>query len=94
MHEDWISDSFPHATRVKEAACGWMADGGSCIAGPDRQWLIEPQVKTEALFSAELDLNMIRRERQNFDPSGHYSRPDVTQLTVNRIRQSTVSFKD
>jgi nitrilase len=35
-----------------------------------------------------------RRERQNFDPAGHYARPDVTRLKVNRHRQKTVNFKD
>jgi hypothetical protein len=25
--------------------------------------------------------------KQNFDPAGHYARPDVTQLTINRQRQ-------
>ena len=94
MHADWIADSFPHASRVMQSASGWLADGGSCIAAPDGQWLLEPQAETEALFSAELDLNIIRRERQNFDPSGHYSRPDITQLSVDRSRQTTVKFKD
>lgn len=94
MHADWITDNFPHASMVKAAASGWLADGGSCIAGPDGSWVIEPQVETEGLFSADLDLDMIRRERQNFDPSGHYSRPDVTQLTVDRSRQTTVKFID
>jgi nitrilase len=39
-----------------------MTDGGSCIAGPDGQWLLEPQIETEGVFSAELDLEMVRRE--------------------------------
>jgi nitrilase len=94
MHADWIEDNFPHADLVQQSASGWLTDGGSCICGPDGNWVLEPQVETEGLFSAELDLNQIRRERQNFDPSGHYSRPDVTQLTVDRSRQSTVKFKD
>jgi nitrilase len=94
MHADQVTESFPHATQVKQAASGWMTDGGSCIAAPDGQWLLEPVVETEGIFSAELDLNLIRKERQNFDPAGHYSRPDVTRLSVDRTRQSTVSFKD
>jgi len=94
MHVDWINDNFPHAALVKENAAGWMTDGGSCIAGPDGQWVLAPETETEGLFSAELDLNMVRRERQNFDPSGHYARPDVTSLEVDRTRQSIVTFKD
>jgi len=94
MHADWIPDTFPHASQVKQAASGWMTDGGSCIAGPDGEWLLEPQTECETLLSAELDLNMIRRERQNFDPAGHYARPDITRLAVDRTRQTTATFED
>ena len=94
MHADNMGDAFPHASEVKATASGWLTDGGSCIAGPDGEWLLDPQLETEGLFSADLDLNLIRRERQNFDPAGHYSRPDVTRLEVDRSRQTTVTFKD
>ena len=94
MHRDWIPESVPEAERIRARAGAWMADGGSCIAGPDGQWIIEPVTGEEALLSAELDLNLVYRERQNFDPAGHYSRPDVTRLVVDRRRQSTVAFED
>jgi nitrilase len=98
MHRDWISPGLPHSARIIEGlddnASGWLADGGSCIAGPDGEWIIEPQTETETLQYADLKLNDIYRERQNFDPAGHYSRPDVTRLVVDRRRQSTAEFED
>ena len=94
MHADWIPEGIPHCEALRDAATGWLADGGSCIAGPDGQWLIEPQVGEESIYYADLELEAVARERQNFDPAGHYSRPDVTRLKVNRKRQKTVSFGD
>jgi nitrilase len=71
-----------------------MANGGSCLAGPDGEWVIAPVAEQEALLVATLDHKRVREERQNFDPAGHYARPDVLQLTVNRHRQSTISLQD
>jgi nitrilase len=48
----------------------------------------------EKLFVASIDYRKVLEERQNFDPSGHYSRPDVTRLEVNRKRQSVVGLAD
>jgi nitrilase len=85
---------MPELAEVYNDTSPLLADGGSCIAAPDGSWLIEPQVGEEGLYVAELDHQNVRKERQNFDPAGHYSRPDVTQLVVDRTRQSTVVFKD
>lgn len=71
-----------------------MADGGSCIANPDGSWLIPPATAGEALLVGTLDPREVRRARQNFDPTGHYSRPDVTRLVVNRQRQAIARFED
>ncbi len=98
MRADWIADGIPEAGRIREGARqagrDWLADGGSCIAGPDGEWVVEPVVGTESMQYADLDLNSVYRERQNFDPAGHYSRPDVTQLVVDRRRQTTAAYKD
>ena len=81
--------------REKLASTGELLyDGGSCVAGPDGSWIVEPAIGTERLILADLDPALIRRERQNFDPAGHYARPDVLCLGVNQKRQTTVECPD
>ena len=87
-------ESTPHLDTILTNAPEVLANGGSCIAGPDGEWIIEPVLHKEGLITATLDFNRVLEERQNFDVVGHYSRPDVTKLTVNRQRQSTVEFND
>ncbi|WP_422861961.1 carbon-nitrogen hydrolase family protein [Flagellimonas sp. W118] len=84
----------PHLDKILEKAPSILANGGSAIAGPDGEWIVEPVVDKEGLIYETLDFNRVYEERQNFDPVGHYSRPDVTKLKVNRERQSTVEFED
>jgi len=84
--------STPHLDKILDKAPEVLANGGSCIAGPDGEWIIEPVLHTEGLIIETIDFNRVFEERQNFDPVGHYSRPDVTKLHVNRARQSTVSY--
>tara|TARA_Y100000758_G_scaffold121090_1_gene85275 strand:- start:391 stop:1302 length:912 start_codon:yes stop_codon:yes gene_type:complete len=61
-------------------------NGGTCIAGPDGEWIVEPVHDEQGIVWADLDLAEVRRHRQNFDPVGHYGRPDVLRLEVNRNR--------
>jgi predicted amidohydrolase len=58
--------------------------GNSCIIGPDGQYLIEPVSGREVLLTAELDLERIAQEKLSLDVGGHYSRPDLFELRVNR----------
>lgn len=90
---DFPADT-PHLEKILEKAPDVLANGGSCIAGPDGEWIVEPVIGKEGLITEILDFNRILEERQNFDVSGHYSRPDVTRLSVNRERQSILDIKD
>jgi nitrilase len=94
MHADRVPDGVPHRERILAGGGGWWARGGSCLAAPDGSWVIPPVNEREDLLLAELDHAAVRRARHNFDPAGHYSRPDVTRLVVDRTRQATVRWQE
>jgi predicted amidohydrolase len=61
--------------------------GGSCIYGPDGTHLLDPQLDIDETILFEIpDLEKTLRERMNLDVTGHYNRPDVFRLEVNRER--------
>ena len=61
--------------------------GGSCIMDPFGHYLTEPVWDEEAIIVAELDMAQASAARMEFDPCGHYSRPDVLEL---RVHEETV----
>ena len=84
----------PHLDTILSGCPNLLANGGSCLAGPGGEWIVEPFIDDEKLVVATIDHQHVREERQNFDPAGHYARPDVTRLTVNRARQSTLTIDE
>lgn len=94
MRKTDFPGNTPYLDEILNKAPDVLANGGSAIAGPDGEWLVEPILNKEGVFCHTLWLDKVFAERQNFDPVGHYSRPDVTQLTLNRDRQSTLNIKE
>jgi len=86
---DDVPAGFPLRTE-----CAPDFDGGSAIAAPDGKWVVEPVAGTEGLIIADLDLEQVRRARQQFDPTGHYSRPDVFEVRVHRRRLDAAMFDE
>jgi nitrilase len=80
QRESSYPPDFPLAAEIEGA--GTIGRGGSAILAPDGSYLAGPLYDEEGILYAELDPARLLAERQRFDPVGHYSRPDVLQLTV------------
>ena len=64
--------------------------GGSCIISPLGEILAGPSFDQPTILTADLDLDAIVRGHSYLDVVGHYARPDLFQLTVNRTVQAAV----
>jgi aliphatic nitrilase len=78
-----------------EAHAQMLLPGGghAQIFAPDGSPLCEKlQESQEGLLFAEIDLGAIAVAKSFADPVGHYSRPDVTRLLLNRSPRSPVEL--
>lgn len=67
-----------------------LINGGSVVVSPLGEILAGPVFGEETILYAELDPAEIARGKMDFDVAGHYARPDVFELAVNRIDQKPV----
>jgi len=64
------------------------SNGGSCIISPLGKRLAGPLYDQEGILTAEIDHREIIKAKMDFDPIGHYARPDVFQLNVKGLKSS------
>ncbi len=79
----------PEFASLPEIACR----GGSAVYSPLGEVLAGPVWDREELIVVDLDMDDIARGKFDFDATGHYGRPDVFELRVNRARQRSVVFE-
>ena len=74
-------------------SCRTPGGGHSCVIGPDGRVLTEPlgaKSDVEGIVYADLDLTQVVATRGFLDIVGHYSRPDLLWLGVDRQQKEVV----
>ncbi len=93
LHASDIPSDLPLYDQIVPDAEELIHNGGSCVASPDGEWLLEPDTTTDGVLFATLEHQRVLEERQNFDISGHYARPELLRLEVDR-RRGSVRFSE
>lgn len=87
-----IPDDLPHRDEVFPDPDEWINPGDAVVYRPFAGCHAGPMSKEKGLLYADLELSEVATSRRRFDAMGHYSRPDVFQLQVNRTPQAAVEF--
>ena len=70
----------------------WINPGDSVVVAPGGEIVAGPLRERQDVLYADIDPTRAAISRRTFDVAGHYSRPDVFTLHVNREAQSPIRF--
>ncbi|MCW8887048.1 MAG: carbon-nitrogen hydrolase family protein [Motiliproteus sp.] len=90
---DDIPDDFPGKSQLFPND-DWINTGGAVVVKPFGGIVAGPLHKEKSILYADIDLEEAKNARKSLDVSGHYGRPDIFQLDVNRRAIPPVTFQD
>ncbi|MCP4386136.1 MAG: carbon-nitrogen hydrolase family protein [Hyphomicrobiales bacterium] len=70
----------------------WVNPGDAVVYQPFGGVHAGPMHREKGILFADIDVEAARSSRRKFDASGHYARPDIFTLNVNRKKQRPVIF--
>ena len=88
-----IPADFPERAHVFPDPDDWLCDGDAVVVKPFGRVAAGPLRREKGVLSAEIDPELARRSRRSLDVTGHYARPDLFRLTVNRAPMRPVDFE-
>jgi len=84
-----VPRDLPGADDIYGGTEDLMSRGNTTILAPGGEILEGPLVGKAGTVTANLDLDRIATGRRTFDPTGHYARPDILQLTITPERRAS-----
>lgn len=87
-----IPTDIPHYDELFPNKDEWVNAGDAVVYKPFGDVHAGPMHQEKGLLFADIDVDAARSSRRKFDASGHYARPDIFSLSVNRTKQAPVTF--
>ncbi len=87
-----LPKDFPSLNELYPEDEHWINPGGSVIISPKGEIVSGPLSKEKADIIITIDVELAIHARRALDVAGHYSRPDVFNLQIDKSRRSAVSF--
>jgi len=88
-----LPDDFPSIEQFYPDVDEWINPGDSVVISPGGEIISGPLSKQKGHIVVDIDVELSSTSKRALDVAGHYSRPDVFTLEVNKIRQSPIHFK-
>lgn len=88
-----IPADFPDRETLYPTTEEWINPGDSAVIAPGGEVIAGPMRKEKGILYAEVDSARVGISKRDLDVSGHYSRPDIFTLSVNKQTQSPIKFK-
>lgn len=89
-----LPDDLPGRDTLYPAEEDWINPGDSVVISPGGERVVGPLHERQAILYAEIDPAQAAGARRTFDVAGHYARPDIFTLKVNRQKQSPIEFEE
>lgn len=87
-----IPDDIPYRDELFPNKDEWVNQGDAVVYAPFGGVVAGPMRKEKGFLLTEIDVAAAKASRRKFDASGHYARPDVFSLHVNREVQVPTRF--
>jgi nitrilase len=89
-----VPADFPDRDRLYPDPDEWLNEGDSVVVDPLGRLVAGPLHAEHGLLVADIDPAASQSAHYTLDAAGHYNRPDVFSLQVNRAPARQVSFAD